>query len=104
MKTGRAWGQRVSAPDSIGPGNCSKDDPDTFECCGIRIPTDGPVEWGTIVEPTAHSVSFTIRLTNLGPAPLRKAGAAICLKFLDAEWWTDETTFALCERYRRQAR
>ncbi len=86
--------QMIPVETSIGPGNCPKIDVTTFECCGIRVPTDNPVEWRTHVVAEGDHVDFTIELTNLGNTPLQKAAAAICLKFLKASWWSDETTFA----------
>lgn len=87
--------QHVSGDNTISPGNCPKVDEDTFECRGIRIPADCPVEWTATVAAHDCSVDFCIRLTNLGEKSLHKAGAAICLRFLDAPWWSDETTHVL---------
>ena len=89
------WRQTIESHQSIGPGNCPKVDDQTFECCGIRIPADQPVRWETRVVAGDAEVRFTIRLTNLGDAPIRKGGAAICLKFLDGNWWSDRTTWAI---------
>ncbi len=87
--------QHVSGDKTIGPGNCEKVDSDTFECCGIRIPADCPVEWTATVAADECAVDFCIRLVNLGDRTLHKAGAAICLRFLDAPWWSDEHTYVL---------
>ena len=85
--------QRIPHEDSCGLGNFPKIDENTFECAGIRIPADSPVEWETDVGVGGRSVSFRIRLTNLGRQRLHKAGAAICLRFLNAPWWSDAATF-----------
>ena len=87
--------QHVAVDNTLGPGNCPKVDEDTFECCGIRIPADCPVEWTATVAARECVVDFRIKLTNLGDKTLRKAGAAICLRFLDAPWWSDEDTHVL---------
>jgi hypothetical protein len=86
--------QTVPVEQSVGPGNCPRTDKKTFECCGIRFPSDNPVTWDTRVTARDDQVDFTVRLANLGDSPMHKAAAAICLKFLDAPWWSDETVFA----------
>lgn len=90
----RLW-QHVSGESTIGPGNFLKVDESTFECVGIRMPADGPVEWTATIVAHECAVDFCIRLTNLGEQTLHKAGGAICLKFLDAPWWSDEDTYVL---------
>lgn len=87
--------QTVSGEDTVGPGNCPRVDPNTFECAGIRIPAEGPVEWTACVTAQEDAVEFRMRLTNRDSATLHKAGAAVCLKFLDAAWWSDEHTFVV---------
>jgi hypothetical protein len=85
--------QSVSGEQTTGPGNIPRIDADSFGCSGIRIPADCPVEWRTLVSAGERSVEFSMKLTNLGDSTIRKAGAAICCKFLDSSWWSDETTF-----------
>ena len=85
--------QRVRHQDTVGPGNCPKIDDQTFECGGIHIPADNPVEWTTVLDTSGSTIRFSIELRNLGKTPIYKAGAAVCLKFEDADWWSDETTF-----------
>lgn len=87
------WRHRVTEDGLFGPGNFARVAPDTVECAGIRVPVDQPVKWTTSLRPTADGLTFTIRLTNCGTQPLHKAGAAICLKFLKAPWWSDTNTF-----------
>jgi hypothetical protein len=89
--------QQVPVEDSVGPGNCPRISPDEFECCGIRFPADSPVEWRTEVSAQGDGVRFTLWVTNRGAAVMRKAGAAICLKFEDGAWWSDETTYAVSD-------
>jgi hypothetical protein len=89
--------QRISGSNIVGPGNCPKIDENTFECVGIKIPADNPVEWTTAVFPNGDEVHFEIELHNLGKTILRKAGAGICLSFEKAEWWSDENTFAISD-------
>lgn len=95
--TGGQLTQKVPREHTIGPGNCPKVDEKTFECCGIRIPADCPVEWETSVLIEEDRATFTIRLKNLGETPMRKAGAAICLRLADADRWSDDTTFAIAD-------
>jgi len=90
---GGRWTQEVPEEASCGEGNCPKVDADTFECCGIRIPHDGRVAWRTTVIPTETTVEFLIRLKNVGATPIRKAGGAVCVKFVDSGWWSDERVF-----------
>jgi len=87
--------QRIVAAQSVGPGNCPKVDDHTFECSGIRIPADSPVEWRTIIERKGDAVDFALVLTNVGGSRIRKAGAAVCLRFLNPSWWSDRRTFVL---------
>lgn len=87
------WLHEVTEAGLFGPGNFARVAPDTLECAGIRVPVDQPVEWTTLLRPRADGISFCIRLTNRGTQPIHKAGAAICLKFLKAPWWSDENTF-----------
>lgn len=85
--------QHVTQEDSIGPGNCPKIDAETFECCGIRYPHNGHVEWQTTVIPADSSVEFSIRLKNVGDTVIEKASAAVCVRFSDGQWWRDESVF-----------
>jgi hypothetical protein len=87
--------QTIPVENSVGPGNCPRIDETSFECCGIRIPADQRVEWETSVFAEKDRTTFTIRVTNLGDQPVRKATAAICMKFCEAEWWSDEKTFGV---------
>jgi hypothetical protein len=82
----------VEGPGILGPGNYSIEN-DTVECAGIRYPLDSPVRWTTTVERGRQSVSFCLRLTNVGDQTIHKACAAICLKFQDASWWADEHVY-----------
>ena len=92
----RLW-QKVPRENTLGPGNCPKVDDNAFECCGIRIPADSPVEWETTVLVDEDRTAFTVRLTNLGDTQLQKAAGAICLRFTDAGWWSDDATFAVSD-------
>ena len=87
--------QRITREHLFGPGNCPRIDPGTLVCCDIRFPVDSPVEWITAVAQDEHTVDFTIRLTNVGRQRIKKAGSAICLHFLDADWWRDSNTFVV---------
>ena len=87
--------QTVSEEGLIGPGSYKRVDEKTLESLGRRIPADNPVEWTTRVSAKDDAVDFSIALRNLGESPIHKAGAAICLRFLDAGWWSVETTFVL---------
>ena len=53
------------------------------------------LEWTATIVAHECAVDFGIRLTNLGEQTLHKAGGAICLRFLDAPWWSDEDTYVL---------
>ena len=87
--------QRVSGESTIGPGNFTKVAEGVFECAGIRMPADCPVEWTATIIGHECAVDFCIRLSNLGEQTLHKAGGAICLRFLDAPWWSDDNTYVL---------
>jgi len=93
--------QHVSEQQLIGGGNCPLVNESTFECCGFRFPLDSPVRWMTVVESTGCIIFFCIRLSNVGNTTIQKAGAAVCLKFNDADWWDDKYVRVLsdnCER------
>ena len=85
--------QTVSGEGLIGPGSFKRLDKRTLESLGRRVPADNPVEWTTGVSAEQSVVTFTMALRNLGESPIHKAGAAICLRFLDAPWWSTESTF-----------
>lgn len=87
--------QQVNEDQLIGGGNCPLIDDHTFECCGFRFPLDEPVRWNTTVEARNGSVVFEIEITNTGGGTIRKAGAAVCLKFHEAGWWSDDRTFVV---------
>jgi hypothetical protein len=95
FERGRDWGQSVSGEDIVGPGSYRRVDETTFESRGRRFPADNPVEWTTHVSATETAVDFTMELRNLGNSLIQKAGAAICLRFLDAGWWSAETAFVI---------
>jgi hypothetical protein len=83
----------VSGPGTHGPGNFIKIDDHTFECMGIRMPVDQPVRWESKVWTARDGLRFSVRLTNEGDVTIRKAAAAICLKFFHAPWWNDENVY-----------
>ncbi len=97
VRQGSVWTHEVTEAGLFGPGNFARVAPDTLECAGIRTPVDSPVRWTTTLRPTSDGVAFTIRLTHCGTQPLHKAGAAICLKFLKAPWWSDAGTLVCCD-------
>jgi len=73
-----------------------KIDKQTIEFYGSRLPLDGPVRWNTKVKKGQDdSVEFEIQLTNKGTREMKKACAAVCLKFNNAPWWADERTYVL---------
>jgi hypothetical protein len=89
-----AWEQNVDTPQSYGPGNYTRVG-DEIECVGVKFPVDSPVSWRTRLTPGLQRVAFEIRLRNTGTKTIRRAGAAVCIKFLDAGCWSDESTLAL---------
>jgi len=84
---------RVDRDGNFSGSNLHRIDDETLECAGVRFPKDNPVAWQTTLVADADSVKFDIQLTNLGQRTIEKAGAAVCLKFLNAPWWADEHTF-----------
>ncbi len=92
---GSFWVQTVWREQLFGPGNCPQVEPGVLECAGIRFPMDSMVEWETSVRAEGDTISFAIKLTNVGDQTLRKAGAAVCLRFVQPDWWSDERTFVL---------
>jgi hypothetical protein len=94
-KTGTGWTQEVTEDGIYGGGNCPRIDENTFECAGIRFPVDSPVRWTTTVTAGEDRVDFRIRLTNTGEKTIEKAGAAVCVKFLNPTWWSDNAVFVI---------
>lgn len=97
VRSGDKLIQKVSGMDAFGPGNCYRVDEETLECCGIKFPVDNPVTWETALIAEEGNLRFTIRLTNVGDSIIKKAGAAICLHFLNPQWWADENVFVFSE-------
>lgn len=87
--------QRVGPQDLWGGGNCRLGDDDTCQCAGVSAPVEPPVAWEALVTAGDGRVDFSVSLTNLGDRAILQAGAAVCVKFLAAPWWTDEATFVL---------
>ena len=87
--------QSVGREKALRAGNFTRVDKDTLEYDGIRTAVDSPVKWATTVRAEPGGVRFSIRLTNLGDSVMRKAGAAVCLKFRPRGWWSAETTYVL---------
>jgi len=94
-KIDAGWTQEVTGDGIYGGGNCPRIEEDTFECVGIRFPVDSTVRWTTTVTAGEDRVEFRIRLTNTGESTIEKAGAAICVKFLNSTWWSDNTVFVI---------
>ncbi len=94
---GNRWSHSVTEKDLFGPGNAPHVDETTIECCGIRFPEDSPVCWESVLEVDEASAEFSIHLTNTGNKTIHKASAAVCVRFLKADWWSDDTTFVLSE-------
>jgi hypothetical protein len=88
------WDQSIAVRQSYGPGNYNLKG-NEIECVGVRIPVSSPVSWTTRLVPGNDRLEFEIRLRNEGQALIRRAAAAVCVKFLDADWWSDESTFAI---------
>lgn len=93
VREGATLRQVVRPEGNFGPGNFVPVGEGMLECAGIRMPRDSAVSWHTGVTARSDGVDFAIRLTNAGDRPIRKAAAAICLKFAAAPWWCDAATF-----------
>ena len=91
--SGRELTQHVAAAESCAGGDFPRVDEHLFEYAGIAIPVESPVSWDATVTAEEDVVRFSIRLTNVGDRPLRRAGAAICLNFSGAAWWSADRTF-----------
>ena len=67
---------------------------------GLGMVSDPPecsVVWQSTVTARESSIDFGIKLTNTGETVIEKAGAAICIKFNQARWWSSARTFVLNE-------
>lgn len=89
------WIQRVTESHLFGPGNAPEVEPGVLECVGIRFPKDQPVRWTALLEPGDDQVRLSISLSNRGYHPLHQTGAAVCVRLLNAPWWSDESTWTL---------
>lgn len=92
-----AWEQAISVRESYGPGNYRRVSEDLIDFVDIDVPIDSPVSWTTRLKSEPGRLTFEIRLRNAGKEAIRRAAAAVCVKFLDADWWSDETTLAAVE-------
>ena len=63
----------------------------------VPSPVECSVRWQSTVTAKKSSVEFTMKLTNAGDTAIDKAGAAICIKFNQAKWWSAARTFVLNE-------
>lgn len=88
------WRQHIEPATAFGSGNARVIDDQTMELAGIRFPKDQPVAWTTTVKVGRSAVALELCVTNRGSKPIERAGAAICLKFLDGAWWSDDATYA----------
>lgn len=91
------WEQSIGVRESYGPGNYVRTG-NEIECVGVKYPVDEPVSWKTRLVPEAGRVTLEIRLRNEGARTIRRAGAAVCVKFAKGDWWSDNTTFAVSDR------
>jgi hypothetical protein len=95
-RIGEAWEQTIGVQESFGPGNYSRRG-DEIEFVGIKFPVDSAVSWRTRLVTGPGRIEVEIRLRNEGRRRIRRGAAAVCVKFLEAGWWSDETTFAVSE-------
>ncbi len=92
IKGGNKLIQQVNEEDLFGG---RKIDKKSLEIAGIHLAIDSAVTWRTTVELEGKSLKFKIKLTNVGDEVIEKAAAAVCLCFLQSDWWSDEKVFVL---------
>jgi hypothetical protein len=97
QRTAAGWTQHITADCLFSGGNFVRVNEHTLECAGIQVPVDQPVEWTTSITSRGNTAWFSIRITNVGDKPIKRAGAAVCLKFVDADWWSPERVFVRSE-------
>jgi hypothetical protein len=93
-RVGQAWEQTIEMRHSYGPGNYRRVSDTLIDFVDIDVPVDSPVAWTTRLTPGPGRLAFEIELQNVGDQPICRAGGAVCVKFLDADWWSEQTTFA----------
>ncbi len=85
----------VNEEDLFGPS--TKINSNTVEIARIQLPIDSTVTWRTTGEIEGKSLEFKMKLTNVGDKAIEKAAAAICIRFLQSDWWADEKVFVLSD-------
>lgn len=70
-------------------------EPGVLECAGVRSLKEKPVRWSTRLVFGEDRVDFSITVKNPNDTPLEKVAAALCFKFLEGDWWSDDTAFLL---------
>jgi hypothetical protein len=94
-REGDALSQEASVDETFGPGNIIEVEPGVLECCGIRMHKEKPVPWRSWCRFGDDRVDFQLTVRNPHDETLPKVGAAVCFKFLDGEWWSDDVCLAL---------
>lgn len=92
QRDGNRLRHRGSVEQVYGGGNFPEAEPGVLECAGVRMAKEPPVEWEVDCAIGENRVDFTLTVRNPNPEPLSAVAGAVCVKFLDAAWWSDETT------------
>jgi hypothetical protein len=94
-RKGNTLSQYVDIENAFGEGNVSEISPGVWECEGILMAKERALPWIANYQFREHQVHFTLTLKNPYDDPVVKAGAAICLKYLDQSWWDDRCCFTV---------
>lgn len=70
-------------------------EPGVLDCAGVRSIKEKPVAWSTRLTFGEDRVDFSITVRNPNDVCLEKVAAALCFKFLEGDWWSDDTAFIL---------
>jgi hypothetical protein len=95
IKEGDNLIQKINEKLLFGPGNCYRINSKTLECGNVLFPLDSPVVWKTTLTAQTESLEFKIELTNVGNRTIKKASAAVCLRFQEPYSWSYDKVFVL---------
>lgn len=77
----------------FGPGNVSEVEPGVLECCGVRYAKEPAIPWKSSLRISESRVDFSLSLHNPHKTAVREVSAPLCLKFMEAGWWSPRVSF-----------
>jgi hypothetical protein len=87
--------QEANIEHAFGPGNVNEVEQGVLECYGIRTRKEQPLPWRASYCFGDDRVDFSLSVHNPHNETLSKVSAHVCLKFMQASWWSDNVCFLL---------